>query len=357
MEQIDDMQVFLDQMTGPAFFVRNGAVTHVNRDAEGLAITVGTPVEAMLSTGHEEYRQYTGGCLYLTLMLSGVPCAASVTRVSGYDYFVLEQEADLAELQSMALAAQELRSPLSSVMTVADRLFPLTGQQEDPNTQAQLARINRGLFQMLRIISNMSDAYRYSQESGSCMEIREITGLLQELFDNTAPLLAHTDTSLRFSNLQAPIYTLVDTEKLERAVHNMLSNALKFSPKGTPIEARLTRKSNMLYLTVQNNAEAGRISDAYRQYQRAPGLADGRFGIGLGMVLIRRAAAVHGGTVLLEQNPQSGTRITMSLALRQDSDAIVRSNVLRIDYAGERDHLLLELSDTLPLELYNVDCL
>ncbi len=355
MEQIDEMQVFLDQLTAPAFLVRDGKVTHTNRGAEGLVITPGTPVESLLATGQEEYGQYAGGCLYLTLSLSGISCAASVTRLQGYDHFVLEQDADLAELQSMALAAQELRNPLSTVMTVADRLFPVTAQEDDPTTQAQLARINRGLFQMLRIVSNMSDVYRYSQESTPCMEIREITGLLQELFDNSAPLLAYTGTVLRFTNLPVPLYTLVDAEKLERAVHNILSNALKFSPKSAPIDARLTRKGNMLYLTVQNSADLGRIGDAYRQYQRAPGLEDGRFGIGLGMVLIRRAATVHGGTVLLEQNPNTGTRITMSLALQQGPEAMLRSNILHIDYAGERDHLLLELSDALPPELYSIE--
>ncbi len=354
MEQIEDLQVMLEQMPSPAFFVKSGTVTHVNRGAQSLTICPGTPIDALLDTGHTEYTEYRDGCLYLSLSLGGTSCAASVTRVKGYDYFVLEQDEDLAELQSMALAAQELRNPLASVMTVADRLFPMTAQNSDPATKNQVARINRGLFQMLRIVSNMSDAYRYSLETAPTMEIRDITAILQELFDTSAPLLAHTETELRFTNLPQSVYTLVDAEKLERAVHNILSNALKFSPRGTPIDARLTRRGNMLYLTVQNSAgNAKALGNAYHQYQRRPGMEDGRFGVGLGMVLIRRAASVHGGTVLLEQSEEHGTRITMSLALRQNSEAILRSSILSADYAGERDHALLELADSLPPELYS----
>ena len=70
------------------------------------------------------------------------------------------------------------------------------------------------------------------------------------------------------------------------------------------------------------------------------------------MVLIRTAAAHHGGAVLIDQPEGVGTRITMTMAIRQSKQATLRSNVLRVDYAGERDHGLIELSECLPTELY-----
>jgi hypothetical protein len=69
------------------------------------------------------------------------------------------------------------------------------------------------------------------------------------------------------------------------------------------------------------------------------------------MVLIRSAAAAHGGTVLMEHPEGMGARITMSLAIRQTSGQL-RSNVLMVDYAGERDHGLIELAESLPARLY-----
>ena len=93
-------------------------------------------------------------------------------------------------------------------------------------------------------------------------------------------------------------------------------------------------------------------SNVYTLFRREPGIEDSRYGIGLGMVLIRSAAAAHGGTVLIEQSSERGTRLTMSLAIRQNADNMVRTNAFHVDYAGERSHALIELSDVLPLAAY-----
>ena len=358
MEQTKEIVTMLEQMSEPAFLVKDGIITQVNSSASRLLIDAGTPAAQLLATGTQEYADFHGGYLALTLNVGHNPCNASVTRLDDCDLFVLHHDTDQAELQSMALAAQELRSPLSTVMSVADRFFPLVSQQDDPAASAQIAKLNRGLFQMLRIISNMSDAYRYSLDSSVRLETRDVAGIINELFDGIAPLMDYTGIQLHYTGLQEPIFCLVDSEKLERAVHNILSNALKFTPAGGSIDAKVTCRKNMLYLTVQDSGtDATDLSPAnfYRQYQRNPGLDDKRFGIGLGMVLIQNAAAAHGGTVLLEKTPENGTRITMSIALRQSTDPNVRASILRVDYAGERNHQLLELSDVLPAELYGAN--
>lgn len=355
MDRKEDIVTMLEQNLDPAFLVKDNIIMQVNTSASRLLIDEGSSVLDLLATGAQEYADFQGGYLALTLNLGGQGCNASVTRLENYDLFVLQHEADQAELQSMALAAQELRNPLSTIMTIADRFFPLISEQSDPNASRQIAKINRGLFQMLRIVSNMSDAYRYSLDSSTRLEVRDISGIINELFESILPLMDYTGITLRYDSLNEPLFCLVDSEKLERAVHNILSNALKFTPAGSTIEAKLTRRKNMLYLTVQNSgADTDEFSPAtfYQHYRRQPGLDDSRFGIGLGMVLIQSAAAVHGGTVLLEKTPENGTRITMSMALRQSTDPNVRASILRVDYAGERNHRLLELSDVLPEDLY-----
>ena len=93
-------------------------------------------------------------------------------------------------------------------------------------------------------------------------------------------------------------------------------------------------------------------SSIFHRYLRQPGIEDSRWGLGLGMVLIRSAAASHGGTVLIDSPTGAGTRVTMTLAIRQRTEAALRSPILRVDYAGERDHGLIELSDSLPAALY-----
>lgn len=356
MEQINDTIAMLDLMTRSAFCVKDGIIVGANQAARQHLITEGTAIGDLLLTGSLEYPEFRDGCLYLTLSLSGAPCGASVTRTNGLDIFLLEQDEDQAELQAMALAAQQLRQPLTNIMTVADHLFPLSETQWDPSMQDQVARMNRGLFQMLRIISNMSDAYRYSHDIATRQETRDICDILEEIFRNAAPLVAQAGLQLNYTGPKESILGLVDSEKLERAVNNILSNALKFSHNGDTIDAKLTRKGAMLYLTVQDSGsgiEESLRGSIYSRFRREPGIEDSRYGIGLGMVLIRSAAAAHGGTVLIEQNPQWGTRLTMTISIRQNSDSVVRSNLLHVDYAGERDHRLLELSESLPACIYH----
>lgn len=343
----------LDLLTNPAFYVKDGMVIRTNQAARGIPIADGTPVVQLISIGVEEYEAFTGGCLYLQLQL-GSEVGAYVTKLDGMDVFVVEKDEEFAELQAMALAAQEIRQPLASLMAMTDQLFPLLRCSDVPEADEQVARINKSLYQMLRIVSNMSDAYRYCTCSNSRQEPRDIPQLLQEIFEAVIPLTQAAGIQMEFSNTAGSIYSLADPERLERAISNILSNAIKFTPAGGVIQAQLVRRGHRLYLTVSDNGNGipeDLRASVYRRYQRQPGLEDGRFGIGLGMVMIRSVASQHGGTVLLEQD-DSGVRLTMTLAIRQDTEGRVRTPVMRVDYAGERDHRLIELSESLPAHLY-----
>ena len=359
MEHTEELLTMLEQIPAPAFFVRDGLVLHANTPAVQRQLHTDTDIGPLLLTGQEEYASFTDGCLYLMLDCCGIPTSVSVTRFSDdLRLFIFEQEEDQAELQSMALAAQALRAPLANVMAVADRLFPLVGEDDEPQTQEQIARINRGLYQMLRIVCNMSDAYRYSGEQSLRTELQNADAVVREIFDHAAPLLAHAGTELHYQGLNEPLYCLLDNEKLERAINNLLSNAMKFAPKAGPIRGTLSRRGKMLYLTVQDSG-AGLPphlrGSLYNRYHRRPGAEDSRYGIGLGMVLVRRAAAAHGGTVLMEEGTDFGLRVTMTIPIRQTTDPMVRSPMIHVDYAGERSHALIELSDCLPYDLYNLE--
>lgn len=354
MNQQKDIPGMLDLMIRPGFCVKENIIEKVNPAAQGLLLTPGTNVQELLLTGKEEYAAFSGGCLYLTLSLSGHICGASVVRMGAYDIFLLEQDSDNGELRSMALAARELREPLANIMNTANRLFPESALT-DEHTKQQVAHLNRGLYQMLRILSNMSDAGNCS--TGSHQEIRDICRILEEIFEKAQTLISHTGIQLTYEGLQESIYSLVDPEQLERAVLNILSNAIKFTRSGDTIVAKLTRRGTMLQLSIQDSGSGiaeNILSNVFYRYLRQPAIEDSRFGIGLGMVLIRSAAANHGGTVLIDQPNGKGTRITMTLAIRQNTDNLLRSHILRVDYAGERDHGLVELSECLPPHLYEV---
>ncbi len=357
MDHDMDTLGMLDLMVRPGFCVKEGKIIKCNASALGIFLREGMEIAPMLATGTAEYAEFEQGCLYLMLDVSGVKVGASVTRMGDCDIFILDEDSEQAELQAMALAARELREPLSSLLVTADRLFPIAAAQEDPTLREQAAQMNRGLYQLLRIVGNMSDAGRYSASPATLREIVDVPGFLGEVFDKAKSLTAHAGIMLEFENLNYPLYSLADSEKLERAILNILSNAIKFTPSGGRIEAKLTRKGSRLSLTVQDNGEGipeTVRSNLHRRWQRQPGIEDPRFGIGLGMVLIRSAAASHGGAVLIDHPEGAGTRITMTMAIRQDTSGAVRSPMLRPDYAGYRDHSLVELSQNLPANLYEM---
>ena len=148
---------------------------------------------------------------------------------------------------------------------------------------------------------------------------------------------------------------MADPDRIQQVISNLIDNALKFMPQGGTIQAKLLRRGQKLYLSILDSGSGipeNARSDLFSRYAREPGVEDGRYGIGLGLVLIRSAAQQHGGTVLVDQPTQPGTRVTMTLAIRPGASDHVRSPSLKVDYAGERDHGLLELSDVLPADLY-----
>lgn len=352
MESQSNITAMIQLMERPTFCVHDGTITAANAAAVNRLVPVGAPVWPLLRTGREEYEAFSDGWLSLTLELEGIACGASVSEIGGYHIFTLEPDNAGSELRVLALAAQELRTPLSRVTATADHLFPQLDLPEGSAQLEQFARINRGLYQMLRIISNMSDAARY-QSATPAMETRDVGAVVEEIFEQADALLEHIGSRLEFQGLSAPAYSLVDSEQLERCIYNILSNALRSCEPGSTVRASLTRKGNVLYLTVQDPGRGlspNAAGNVFTRYLRSPSL-EASTGLGLGMTLIRSCAAAHKGTVLLKPAKDQGLILTMSLPIRLRGDTMCCSP-LRADYAGERHHGLMELSDLLPPELY-----
>jgi len=346
MKNLNDLPGWLNRYSCPAFFVEDNIITACNQPAEALLLTPGADIRELLMTGAEAYAGFQTGCLYLKLKLSDKGCGASVTRENGFDLFLLDQEPENADLRSLALAARELRTPLSNLMIAADSL-----KAEDPNQQEQLARLNRSLHQIHRLVNNMSDAGRSDLLTPS--GIHDLKRLFHDIFEKIRTRLETTNVRLTYEGLSKSVCGLANEGQLERAVLNMVSNSMKFMPEGGTIHASLTRQKNMLHLSIQDSGSGiaeNVLGNVFTRYQRQPGIEDSRYGIGLGMVLIRAAAADHGGTVLIDRPEDKGTRITMTIAIRQDAP-VLKSPVFPPVPDSTRQ-VLTELSESLPWECY-----
>ena len=344
MEEAKGVPDLLDVMVQPGFYVENDTITRLNAAAEGLLLSPGMDIRPLITAGLAEYEGFLGGCLYLRLGLGQQSVGASVTRQGNVDVFLLDTRESDSALQALSLAARELRDPLAAIMVSAGAL-----QGDD----AQLALLNRGVHQMLRIIGNMSDAGRVPPASRQ--ETTDVCALFSEIFEKTSALAETANVAIRYQGPEQPVFCLADREQLERAVLNLISNALKFAPDGGNLDASLTKAGKMLRFSIRDNGPGfaqNLLGSVYSRYLRQPCIEDGRNGLGLGMVLVRTAAASHGGAVLIDQPEGGGARVTMTMSIRQNTSGILRSPVLRVDYAGEQDHALVELADCLPAELY-----
>lgn len=345
----NDLQSWLNHYSCPAFSVKENIITACNQAAEALLLSIGLDIRELLLTGAEEYAQFEKGCLYLKLKLSTNGFGASVTVLGDNHLFLLDQEPEDADLRSLALAARELRCPLSNLMITADALTKTVG--EDPSLLEVLARLNRNLHQIHRLVNNMSDAGRsdFLTPAG----FHDWSQLIYNICEKIQTQLEGTAVTLTYEGLSQPVYGIVNEGQLERAVLNIISNSMKFMPDGGTIHVSLTRKENMLHLSILDSGSGiaeNVLGNIFTRYQRQPCIEDSRYGIGLGMVLIRSAAANHGGTVLIDSPEGCGTRITMTLSIRHDV-SVLKTPVLP-PIADNTRQILTELSECLPWEAY-----
>lgn len=354
MEEKKESFHILELMTCPAFSVSGGVIEHVNRAASQLSLQPGMSIDQLLPEQAEDYAAYCGGCLYLSLEVSGITLGASVTRSGNWDIFVIDQTEQL-QLQTMALIAQDLRMPLADALNAVDQLLPQAEISEANEFSQQLAQLNRRLAQINRVVLNMADASRYSENRSCRVILEDAVSFIEDVLETAERLMESTGVQLSVKLPGTAINCLIDEEKLERAIYNLLSNAIKASRPGQTVEVELTQRQRRLYLSVTDRGEGmdhETLSNVFSRYRRNPGLDAAGNGIGLGMVIVRAAATAHGGTVLVTRPESGGTKITLTLSLRTGLELPLRSSTLWPDYAGERDHGLLELSEVLPSELY-----
>ena len=329
----------LDLIPRPTFCVQSGNITRLNQEARKLFLREGLSLRLLLESGAEDYAAFSGGLLYLTLTIHGQSFGASVARVGQEDVFTLDQQFESEELRVLALAARELRAPLTDAMLAAQRLAP----------KAPAA----GLYQLLRIVGNMSDA------SGSSPAFRpesqNLTALFQEITEKVIALSEPVGVQICYTAPDESWNCCIDRQLMERAVLNMISNALKFTPKGGTIRLALHRSGKQFRFSVADDGyglSEKEQATLFSRYLREPTIEDSRHGIGLGMLLIRNTAARHRGAVLVDHPQGNGTRVTITFTSVPECRTGLQSKLLLADYAGEQDHTLVELSEFLPPAFY-----
>ena len=115
----------------------------------------------------------------------------------------------------------------------------------------------------------------------------------------------------------APLpYGRLDIELFERAIANLVDNALKFCPAGSTVTLSARRRGDRIEVSVADDgpgipeADLPLLFDRFYQSRQSVAPATGDGGRGLGLAIVKRIAELHGGDVSVESTLGRGTRVT-----------------------------------------------
>jgi signal transduction histidine kinase len=213
-----------------------------------------------------------------------------------------------SQRQLLRDVSHELRSPLARL-----RIALALAERADAVEREKLwPRLNQECDRLEALISEILALARLDADPGAAqpVDLAALIGKLEEYAHLTAP---HHQLCIELGQ-DARLQGWPDM--LERALDNLLRNALRFSPPDQPVLLSVQRRGNRLMLSVRDHGPG--VASEYLQqlgkpFFRAPGQSGS--GHGLGLAIARRAAQRHGGELLLANHPEGGFVATLSVPI------------------------------------------
>jgi signal transduction histidine kinase len=203
----------------------------------------------------------------------------------------------------LATVSHELRTPLNHILGWLTMLR--SGKLQSEKTEKAFDTIERNVRAQNRLIGDLLDVSRII--AGKLLvEPRpvEIAKVVEAAADSIA--LAAEEKGVNFMTMLDPEAGMVsgDPDRLQQAVWNLLTNAVKFTPKGGHVELRLRRVNSQIEIAVGDDGRGispdflPHVFDRFRQQDATTGRQHG--GLGLGLAIVRHLVELHGGSVRVE---------------------------------------------------------
>ncbi|WP_100218569.1 ATP-binding protein [Alicyclobacillus hesperidum] len=295
------------------------------------ALIVGEPGQFRLAT-HGEMLDILRATANLT--------AIAVSRIASQERAKLAEIAAESERLRTALMnsiSHELRTPLTTMLGAADALADEAAVLDDTDRTELTRTIRDGALRMNRLVTNLIGMARI--ESGMMRLAKRPTDLadvVQSALREVTELTQHHPVHVKAPE-HAPVVQ-VDEMFFQQALVNLISNAAKYSPKGTPIEISIFTEEGDAVISVRDYGvgidedEIERIFDKFYRSRKTNGVP----GTGLGLAIVKAMVEAHGGTISIQRLNQ-GTAFIIRLAARdalKEEDRDVESR--REDSRGRR---------------------
>jgi signal transduction histidine kinase len=218
--------------------------------------------------------------------------------------------------------SHDLRSPLTATaacLETLDTRFAYDSARADD--RQLLAVALRNTRNAARLVQSLGDLAQLDEPQFALKrEKLDVAELLGDIALRFEPRAAAQGVALTLAPAgDAPTVASLDIELFERAIANLVDNALKFCASGSRITLGVVRDGEAVRVSVADTgagiaeAELPHLFDRFYQARQSVAPATGEGGKGLGLAIVKRIAELHGGSLAVQSRPGQGTAVTLSL--------------------------------------------
>ncbi|MCL5103155.1 MAG: ATP-binding protein [Armatimonadetes bacterium] len=214
--------------------------------------------------------------------------------------------------------SHELRTPLTSIIGFAEILLEDT---DEPLTDRQQMKLKRVVVNSHKLLGMVNDLLDLSKIEAGRMEIHwgqvEIGEFLEHLVSNMMPLAAGKQLNVKL-DVQSKLFGIItDEQRLSHIMVNLISNAIKFTTKGT-ITVSASESDSSLSISVQDTGVGipkEELELVFKEFYRGRGKRASEQGTGLGLTIAQRLALLLGGEITIRSTVGEGSTFTLRLPL------------------------------------------
>jgi PAS domain S-box-containing protein len=285
-------------------------------------------------------RRRDGSTFPTDVAVTVAPLAEGVRYVAVIRDITDRQRAERIKSEFVATVSHELRTPLTSI---AGSLGLLAGGAAgDLNERAErlitIARTNAD--RLVRLINDILDIEKL--ESGKMQfdnRLIELGPLLEQAVEEMRGFAQTYEVSICLQRADQPAWVFADPDRLTQVVTNLLSNGIKFSPRGREVLITLAPGKKRHRITVHDQGAGipdefrNRIFGKFAQADSSDSRSKG--GTGLGLSIVQEIVARMGGTVSFDSRPGEGTQFHVQLPA-VDQELELHGKERTVLLAGER---------------------
>lgn len=246
--------------------------------------------------------------------------AANGERVESllqFEDVTLQRQREQMKTDAISMAGHELRSPLTTITGFTEYLM-VNPELPEPQRREYFGYVLEKAELMTNLIADMQEISRL--EKGQplllCVQSCDLRELVQQATRETG---WHTGTeAIRLQLPPAPVKLLLDRNRINQLIINLISNAVKYSPEGSPITIRMRSYANQVVVEIIDQGSgipADQLGKVFQHYYRVPEHRNQARGLGLGLTICQAIVSAHGGSIKLTSDYGEGTTASFTLPL------------------------------------------